>query len=55
VGCYWSSPSMIKHIGPFLNLSENQKCIGLFYMGYTDVSIPTSERTPIGSKVEWRD
>ncbi|MBK6372175.1 MAG: nitroreductase [Saprospiraceae bacterium] len=55
LGCYWSSPSMIRHIGPFLSLSENQKCIGLFYMGYTDVSIPTSERTPIGSKVEWRD
>jgi len=54
LGSYWSSPGMIKHIGPFLNLEENQKCIGLFYMGYTDVQIPATERTSIDEKVEWR-
>ncbi len=54
VGSYWSSPGMIKHFGEFLNLKENQKCIGLFYMGYTDVVIPPTVRTPIEEKVEWR-
>ncbi len=33
VGCYWSSPVMIKHLDEFLDLKENQKCYGLFYMG----------------------
>lgn len=33
VGCYWSSPGMIKHLDQFLGLEENQKCYGLFYMG----------------------
>lgn len=33
VGCYWSSPGIIKHLDGFLGLEENQKCYGLFYMG----------------------
>lgn len=33
IGCYWSSPSMINHLTDFLNLEENQKCLGLFYVG----------------------
>jgi len=33
VGCYWSSPGMIKHLDEFLGLEENQKCYGLFFMG----------------------
>lgn len=33
IGCYWSTPAMIRHLGGFLGLKENQKCYGLFYMG----------------------
>lgn len=33
IGCYWSTPGMIVHLGDFLGLEENQRCIGLFYMG----------------------
>lgn len=33
VGCYWSSPGMIKHLDEFLELEKNQKCYGLFYLG----------------------
>lgn len=33
IGCYWSTPGMINHLGEFLQLDENQKCIGLFYLG----------------------
>ena len=35
VGCYWSTPGMIKHLDEFLGLDENQKCYGLFYLGNT--------------------
>lgn len=33
VGCYWSSPGMVSHLNDFLNLDENQRCLGLFYLG----------------------
>ncbi len=33
IGCYWSSHDIINHLGDFLNLEENQRCIGLFYLG----------------------
>jgi nitroreductase len=33
IGCYWSTPGMINHLGEFLGLEENQKCYGLFYLG----------------------
>lgn len=33
IGCYWSSHNIINHLGNFLNLEENQRCIGLFYLG----------------------
>lgn len=33
VGCYWSSPAIAQKLEKFLNLEENQRCLGLFYMG----------------------
>lgn len=33
VGGYWSSPGMINHLNEFLELEDNQKCYGLFYLG----------------------
>ena len=33
MGSYWSTPGMIKHLDEFLELDENQKCYGLFYLG----------------------
>ncbi|MDO4224467.1 MAG: nitroreductase [Bergeyella zoohelcum] len=36
VGCYWSSPPLVAHLGEFLGLEENQKCFGIFYLGSLD-------------------
>lgn len=33
IGCYWSTPAVKDKLGKFLELEENQKCIGLFYVG----------------------
>lgn len=33
IGCYWSTPGMIRHLPEFLALDDHQQCIGLFYMG----------------------
>lgn len=33
VGCYWSSPALKDHLTEELELKENQKCLGFFFMG----------------------
>lgn len=53
VGTYWSSTSLINQLGDFLGLAENEKCIGLFYMGYHDTKIAAANRSPITEKVRW--
>ena len=32
-GCYWSSPGLIRYLDGYLELAENEKCYGLFYLG----------------------
>lgn len=53
VGAYWSSPPLIDHLGDFLGLSENEKCYGLFYMGYHNAEQREANRTPMADKVKW--
>ena len=53
IGAYWSSPSVNDALKTFLELKENQKCIGFFYMGYHNVGEIPSRRTPIADKVTW--
>lgn len=54
IGSYWSSPKSILNASEFLGLSENEECLGLFYMGYTDVPELPSKRGDINDKVEWK-
>jgi nitroreductase len=53
VGTYWSSPTLIQKLDSFLGLSENEKCYGLFYMGYHNEGFKAANRTPIAEKVKW--
>ncbi len=53
VGCYWSTPDMIHSLNEFLGLQENQKCIGLFYMGYHNEPDKEATRGSIEDKVRW--
>ena len=53
IGCYWSSPGLIKYMDEFLDLEEGEKCLGFFYMGYYDEDIEPSPRKPISEKVQW--
>lgn len=36
IGCYWSSPGIVNQLKDSLTIEENQKCLGLFYMGRLD-------------------
>ena len=55
VGAYWSSPPLIDHLGDFLSLNYDEKCIGLFYMGYYNETSAAANRTPIEDKVIWME
>ena len=55
VGAYWSSPGMIVELKDYLNLGEQEKCFGLFYLGYHDEKPRTAARTPIEKKIKWID
>jgi len=55
IGSYWSSPGILPQLGEFLNLESNQKCLGLFFMGYHDAPEAPARRTPIENKVTWAE
>ncbi|MEO1624730.1 MAG: nitroreductase [Bacteroidota bacterium] len=53
IGAYWSSPGAIKETTDLLNLKEGERCLGFFFMGYSDAPLPEGKRSEIGEKVEW--
>ncbi|WP_439558984.1 nitroreductase family protein [Dyadobacter sp.] len=55
IGSYWSSPGVLKELAAFMNLPEDQKCLGLFFMGYHDSPETPARRTPIENKVTWAE
>ena len=55
IGCYWSSPGLIKYMDDFFDLADGEKCLGFLYMGYFDGDSPDGMRTFIEDKVVWLD
>lgn len=53
IGGYWATPGLIHHLGEFLALEENQKCIGLFYLGHHESDPREPVRSAIADKVRW--
>ncbi|SDL24040.1 nitroreductase family protein [Siphonobacter aquaeclarae] len=53
VGAYWSTPGNLALFSEFLGLGPNEKCVGLFYMGYHQLPERTPVRKPIEEKVKW--
>ena len=43
LGGYWSTMGVAKHLDDFLALQENENCIGIFFLGKTDVEFPVKE------------
>lgn len=44
---YWSTPKAIASMNQFLGLTENQECLGLFYLGWPNGEPPKASRKPI--------
>ncbi|MFK8039400.1 MAG: nitroreductase [Crocinitomicaceae bacterium] len=57
LGAFWSTPNLIysNEMSSFLELNENDKCLGLFYIGYVkeDYEWPKGQRKPIEYLTEW--
>ncbi|MEP0984096.1 nitroreductase [Ekhidna sp.] len=53
LGGYWSSPALCKFLGEHVQLKENEKCIGFFYIGYCEASDRIVKKKPIEDKVDW--
>ncbi len=54
VGCYWSSPGLIKYVSDFFDFEEGERCLGFFYLGnYNQEDNMASKRSPAQSKTTW--
>ena len=53
---YWSSGAIAysEEMKTFLGLGKKDKCLGLFYLGYSKEEWPTSHRQPLEYHSEWR-
>ncbi len=52
IGSYWGTPKSALEADDFLNLEENEKCLGWFFMGYHEHKIE-GKRRPIDEKIKW--
>jgi nitroreductase len=55
LGLFWSTPKLIysKEMNDFLGLSEDDKCLGLIYLGYPNIEWPESHRIPLEYHTQW--
>lgn len=53
IGAYWSSPGPVAKMQDFLELQENEKVYGVFYMGYHNAAPAEAKRSPMTQKVKW--
>jgi len=54
LGSYWSSPRAALEARDFLALAPNERCLGLFYMGWHDMPELPGKRGPVAEKTIWR-
>lgn len=56
IGAYWGSPGIIKHMGPMLNLAENEECLGFFYIGVPRADLEEARpKLPLEHRVRWEE
>lgn len=55
LGAFWSSPGIVytQEMRDFLKLGADDRCLGLFYMGYPSGEWPKSHRKPLEYVTEW--
>lgn len=56
IGAFWATPGILNAL-PFrsyLELTEYERCIGLFYLGYPAIEWPKGQRRPIEYITTWK-
>ena len=55
IGSFWSTPKIIytKEMNEFLKISDEDKCMGIIYLGYPNDEWPKGQRKPIEYLTEW--
>ena len=53
IGSYWSSSKLIDYVHEFIQLSEGEKCLGIYYLGHYDKKIRERTNGSIKDKVCW--
>jgi len=55
LGAFWSTPKLIysQEMNAFLELQENDKCLGLIYVGYPAIEWPKAHRKPLEYLTKW--
>lgn len=56
LAAFWSSGKKAFHpeMAAFLELADNERCLGFFYVGWPACAWPDGERRPIAEKVQYR-
>lgn len=56
IGGFWATPGLISSpkMNAFLNIGPEDKCLGIFYMGYPAEAWPKGQRRPLEYMTEWR-
>lgn len=57
IGAFWSTPKVMdhQHVRDFLELTDEQECVGFFYLGYPDIDWPNGQRKPIEYLTTWKN
>ena len=55
LGSFWSTPKILEssHMRNYFQLGEDDKCLGLIYLGYTKEKWPNGQRKPIEYLTKW--
>lgn len=53
IGSYWSTPVAISNMNEFTEFEENERCIGIFYMGKLKTELFNGQREPIEGKIKF--
>jgi nitroreductase len=55
LGAYWSTGKIVysEAMKEFLGLGEKDRCLGLFYLGYSGIDWPKGQRKPLEYFVDW--
>ena len=55
IGSFWATPGFIRteKFNQTLNLPEQQRCLGIVYLGYVEGEWPTNHRKPLEYVTEW--